>query len=265
VAPIIDRGFIFDSYACRKHKGTHRAIDRAQKFLRANDFFLHLDVRKFFPSIPIQQLKLVLFKHIHEEPVRWLFELIIDSTAQAEPPSKGAQLELFDAFKEARGLPIGNLTSQFLANLYLNELDQWVKHTLKCKYYLRYMDDFVLFGNDRQELLHKLTLVRAFCFERLGLCLHEKGGIKRYDEGLGFLGFRMYRTHRRLKGPAVNRFIRRSRERLEEVRANVRSERSFKAGVRAWKAHARYGDTFHLMLWLGERYPILMGDRHYDE
>ena len=264
VAPLVDRGFIFDSYACRKGKGTHRALDRAQKFMQSNGFFLHLDVRKFFPSIPLDRLKEVLRRRVREEPLLWLFDLIIDSSVSQRTGKRSQQQELFPQNTEDRGLPIGNLTSQFLANLYLNELDQWVKHTLKCRCYIRYMDDFVLFGNDRQELGRLLVLVRNFCKERLGLSLHEKGGIKRYDEGLGFLGFRIFRTHRRLKGPALKRFLRRARARLRECQGGLLSPNSFNDGIKAWRAHVRYGDTYHLVLHLQERCPMIMTERRKD-
>jgi len=126
-------------------------------------------------------------------------------------------------------MPIGNLTSQFLANLYLNELDQYIKHTLRCRYYLRYMDDFVLFGNDRALLEHHQSQVQAFCLEKLSLTLHQKGGIKKHSEGLGFLGFRIFRTHRRIKGPALTRFIRKARYQWREVNKGHRMAASFEA------------------------------------
>jgi len=264
VAPIIDRGLIFDSYACRHGKGTHRAVKRAANFLRANEYFLHLDVRKFFPSIPHERLKKVVRRSVSEEPVLWLFELIIDSSLTLQR-KQIRQLSLFDDREEVRGMPIGNLTSQFLANLYLNELDQFIKHTLRCKYYLRYMDDFVLFGNDRALLQRQHSLIVDFCMQKLGLTLHEKGGIKKHSEGLGFLGFRIFRTHKRIKGPALTRFIRGARYRWREVSEGHRTVASFEAGKRSWINHAGQGDTNGLVLSLKEKYPMMRNGKPSDE
>jgi hypothetical protein len=162
-------------------------------------------------------------------------------------------------------MPIGNLTSQFLANLYLNELDQYIKHTLRCRYYLRYMDDFVLFGNDKALLAEQQRRVEQFCREKLGLTLHEKGGIKKHSEGLGFLGFRIFRTHKRIKGPALTRFIRRARARWREVNKGHRMADSFEAGRRSWLNHAAQGDTYGLVLSLKEKYPMMRGRKLGDE
>ncbi len=265
VAPHFDRGFIFDSYACRPGKGAHRALDRAQRFLQANRFSMHLDVRKFFPSLPHAPLKEILRRSIREPQVLWLFEHIIDSSVVADSRSgaNGLQMEIFSPAPVVRGLPIGNLTSQFLANLYLNELDQFIKHTLRCRHYIRYMDDFVLFCNDRNQLQEWRSRVYERVNRGLLLELHEKGGIKEHREGLSFLGFRVFRTHRLLKGVALTRFLRRARRRWGEL-DNVwgdeqvrRCKESIAVGTKAWLAHLKYGDTHGLVLRLQERYPML--------
>ncbi len=162
--------FIHDSYACRRGKGTHRAVARLQGFLRqvsANGthpaWFLQLDIKNYFMSIDRGiLLGLVLAKlGRHDDDASWLAEVLImnDCTRDAElrgdrrllaklPP----HTTLFHA-PPGKGLPIGNLTSQFFANVYLDRLDQFVKHTLKCRAYVRYCDDFVLVANSRDELL----------------------------------------------------------------------------------------------------------------
>jgi RNA-directed DNA polymerase len=263
IAPYFDRGFIFDSYACRPNKGAHRALDRAQKFLQANRFSLHLDVRKFFPSLPHAPLKEILRRSIREREVLWLFDHIIDSSLAAQKINEPAQRGLFDHNVIERGLPIGNLTSQFLANLYLNELDQFVKHTLRCRHYIRYMDDLVLFGDDRGRVEGWRRAVHDMVNKRLLLSLHEKGGIKEYREGLSFLGFRVFRKHRLLKGVALTRFLRRARIQWRELEAEQLPDRaaerlaSITVGTRAWLAHIRYGDTHNLALHLRKLYPML--------
>lgn len=195
----------------------------------------------------------------------WLFEHIIDSSVVADSDSDatGGQIELFSKSSVLRGLPIGNLTSQFLANLYLNELDQFIKHTLRCRHYIRYMDDFVLFCNDRNQLQEWRSRVYERVNRGLLLELHEKGGIKEYREGLSFLGFRVFRTHRLLKGVALTRFLRRARRRWVEL-DNVwgdeqvrRCKESIAVGTKAWLAHLKYGDTHGLVLRLQTRYPML--------
>ena len=151
--------FIYDSYACRKGKGTHRAVKRLQSFMRKvsrngsrRAYFIHLDIRGFFLHINKEVLYQIIAKWIRDEKVLWLARTVIfhdctksfvlkgeRSLLQKIPPHK----TLFGT-ENKRGLPIGNLASQFFSNVYLNELDQFVKHHLKARYYVRYSDDFVL-------------------------------------------------------------------------------------------------------------------------
>jgi len=261
IEPFFDRGFIFDSYACRSGKGYHHALHRAQRFLQSNRFFLHLDVKRYFPSISHTILKGLLRRSIADINVLGLLDHIIDSSVHsadsvpAERSPSSTQLELFATERnDVRGLPIGNLTSQFFANLYLNELDQFVKHTLKCRAYLRYMDDFVLFSNDGNELKGWQRSVVELCRHKLKLELHEKGGIKRRGEGLGFLGFRIFVRHKLLKGDAVVRFTRRARQRARQISTSSMARKRYREGWRSWAAHARYGDTHGLLLHLRERH-----------
>lgn len=133
--PMFDKRYIYDSYACRKEKGTHSAIKKTQKILLNNPEFycLQCDIKKYFKSIDHIILKQILKEKIKDKKVLNLLFIIIDSYNK----------------KKGKGIPLGNLTSQLFANVYLNELDQFVKHTLKCKYYLRYMDDFIMFGDKK--------------------------------------------------------------------------------------------------------------------
>jgi len=127
IYPAIDKSFIYDSYSCRIGKGTHRAIMRVQKWSRTYKYAIHLDIVQYFNSIDRGVLKTLLTKWIKDKDVLWLLNEIIDSSSQ------------IDKYRKC-GLPLGNLTSQFFANIYLNELDQFVKHTLRIKPYVRYMD-----------------------------------------------------------------------------------------------------------------------------
>ena len=263
VAPWIDGKYIFDSYACRKGKGTHAAILRAQRFLNACEYAVHLDVEKYFPSVDHQIVKEVLRKHIEDEQVLWLFEHIIYSPVQRSYAKKtGAfknQLALFANEKDSqreRGLPIGNLTSQFLANLYMNELDQFVKHKLKCRYYIRYLDDMVFFHHSKAGLKKYVDDIRAFCQERLRLQLHDCSGPIYHKRGLTFLGFRIFRHHKRLKSQNITRFVKRQKM-LEKLFQNgdITKENMLKSR-QSWYSHASFGDTAGLRQSLSQRYPV---------
>lgn len=116
------------------------------------------------------------------------------------------------------------------------------------------MDDFVLFGNDKVLLAEQQSRVEQFCSEKLGLTLHEKGGIKRHSQGLGFLGFRIFRTHKRIKGPALTRFVGGTRYHWRKVNKGQRRAASFEAGRGSWLNHAAQGDTYGLVLSLKEKY-----------
>ena len=132
IEPIFDNGLIYDTYACRKDKGSHRAVDRFALYCRKNKYTLKCDIKSYFASIDHKVLSEMIKKKIKDPDALWLIKLIIDST-----PSPG--------------IPIGNLASQIFANLYLNGLDHYLKETVKCKHYIRYMDDLIVFDNDKND------------------------------------------------------------------------------------------------------------------
>jgi retron-type reverse transcriptase len=151
--PLLEKSFIYDSYANRLDKGTHRAIRRYQSFLREYDYVLKCDIKKYFPSIDHAILKSLIRKRIADPDVLWLIDSIIDrSNKQEYEYDYFPGDDLFAPLERRKGLPIGNLTSQFFANLYLNPLDHFIKQTLRCPAYLRYVDDFALFSNSRRQL-----------------------------------------------------------------------------------------------------------------
>lgn len=175
-----DRTFIFDSYSCRLEKGTHKAI------VRFNQFFLKVsrnntntcwvlkgDIRKFFASIDHEILINILKDYISDENIIWLLTKVIDSF-QAE---------------NGKGLPLGNLTSQLFANVYLNEFDRFIKHRIKAKFYIRYADDFVILSDDRAWLENQVPVIKEFLWARLNLEVHpNKLFIKTMSSGVDFLG-----------------------------------------------------------------------------
>jgi len=214
-----------------------------------------------------------------------LLEQIIDSTVylarngfKGDPKKRVSkmaegdrQLSLFGEDEAARdvtcgvkGLPLGNLTSQFFANLYLNELDQYAKHTLKVRYYLRYMDDMLLFGIEKTALNEWERVFRQFAARELGLQMHPTGGPVPVTAGVGFLGFRLFPNRRKLKRTSVARFIRRmndytgrysghetSREEKAELLGAIR------CSTRSFNAHAEYGNTYRIRRVLYDRFPII--------
>jgi len=284
IEPHIDRMFIYDSYACRKGKGTHAAVDRAHSFLRANKYVLHLDVTQYFQNMRHEKLKQLLRRYVADRRLLDLLEMIVDSTKYlaannynrnaerrvSAMESDGGQMALFDVQEtggsgySVKGLPLGNLTSQFFANLYLNELDQYVKHRLKVKYYVRYMDDMVLFCSDKKLLQEWENAIRAFADEQLKLELHLSGGPRPVNSGLTFLGFRLFPSHRRLKRTSVSRFIRRMNVYTEEYFGlkNRRAEQceflhKVEQSVQSFNAHAMNGNTYRIRKLLYDRFPII--------
>jgi len=205
IEPLFERVFIHDSYACRVGKGTHAAVLRLQHFLRsAHDRFgefyvLRADIRRFFASIDHEILLQLLGKQIHDAKTLGLCAQIIDSYRE---PSEDPRLAL--------GQPIGNLTSQLFANVYLNHLDQFVKRTLGGGDYLRYMDDFLLIHPSKAHLEAAKAAIENFARDELALSLHpRKANIHKFVTRERFVGYDAELFVRRLSKPTVQRFMRR--------------------------------------------------------
>ncbi len=249
IEPIYEARFIEDSYANRVGKGTHKAIDRAQQFARRYAYVLQCDIRQFFPSIDHETLFVVLSRYIADKDVLWLIERILQSgvgvLSEEYEMKYFAGDDLF-AVNRPRGLPIGNLTSQFWANVYLNELDQFVKRELKGKAYIRYVDDFLLFGDDKS-VLHQSRRAIIQKLAELRLTLHE-GSAQVYPvhTGIPFLGFRIYPEYRRLKARRSLAFRRKLRAMAKEAREQDFLLPKLQASVQGWVNHVRYGDTWQL-------------------
>jgi hypothetical protein len=249
IEPLWERRFIFDSYANRVGKGTHRALDRCQQFSRRWKYVLQCDVRQFFPSIDHALLRAELARLIADPALLQLCDLILESGI-------GVLSEEYDmvwfpgddltAALRPRGLPIGNLTSQFWANVYLNGFDHFVKRELKCAGYVRYVDDFLLFGDDKAQLRQQRAAIVEW-LAGLRLTLHEsRAQVFPVETGIPFLGFRVYPTHRRLKRRNGVNFRRRLRGLLAQWAAGEIAVDRVHASVRGWVNHVRYGDTWGL-------------------
>ena len=246
--PIFDRGFIHDSYANRKGKGTHRAIARYERFRDRFHHVLRCDIYRYFPAIDHEILKRDLRRRIACPRTLALASRIIDASNPQEPvhayfPGD----DLFAPFGRPRGLPIGNLTSQVFANIYLNGLDHFCKEILRAKGYLRYADDFALFHDEPGRLEEWRHRIEKF-LEGRRLRLHpDKTCIARTDEPAVFLGFVLLPGGKR-RLPEEN--IRRFRNRLRGLRARWRAggvtREDIEWRVRAWISHAEHADTWRL-------------------
>lgn len=248
--PIWEPLFIHDSYACRAGKGTHRALDRCTQWVRTHRYVLQCDVATFFPTIDHAILAQIIGRKITDQQTLALCQTIIASGADVHSNERQPRwLPGDDLFAPLRpqGLPIGNLTSQFWGNVYLNELDQFVKRTLRCRTYLRYADDFLLFADDKARLHTWLGELRHFCSSRLRLHLHTtKCQVYPVATGVPFLGFRHLGSHRRLKRASVVRFRRRLRAMQHDYAAGRAKREKIGERIRSWCAHAAHGSTYRL-------------------
>jgi len=192
--PIFDKTFIHDSYASREVKGTHAGVRRFEVFARKvsanytrHAFVLKCDVRKFFDHIDHSLLFALISKRITDERVLALLKSILGSFSTPHRPN---WIPASVGMTEGKGLPLGNVTSQLFANIYLNELDQFVKHWLKARYYIRYCDDFVMLHKSREVLEAWISNIRDFLRVRLSLELHpHKVTIRKLRQGTDFLGY----------------------------------------------------------------------------
>ena len=195
--PLIEKRFIYDSYACRQGKGTHAAIDRLQSWLCQTErkpqryYYLKLDIAKYFYRIDHEKLKGILARLIDDPQLLDLLAKIIDCEDTKFGLPLGADVGdvAFDKMLDDVGLPIGNLTSQMFANLYLNELDQYCKHKLKIHFYIRYMDDIIILHHDKKYLEEVKRKIAAFIGEKLNLQLNNKTCIRPTSMGIEFVGF----------------------------------------------------------------------------
>lgn len=203
--PFFDKTFIADSYSCRVGKGTHKALERFKSFsnkVSKNNtktvWILKCDIRKFFASIDQEVLLRILNSYIPDKDIISILSEIIGS---------------FYSTEKGKGLPLGNLTSQLLVNIYMNEFDQFVKHKLKAKYYIRYADDFVIFSENKNKLEDLLLCIRVFLCEKLKLELHpNKVFIKTLASGVDFLGWVNFSDHRVLRTATKRKMFRKLKE-----------------------------------------------------
>ncbi len=259
IEPLLERQFISHSYANRIGKGTHKAIDHLQALARRYRYVLRMDIVKHFPSIDHALLADILADTIHDKGVNWLIGRILESGAGVLRDEyemvyfPGDDLWAAD---RPRGLPIGNLTSQFWSNVYLNPFDWFVTQELACSAYLRYVDDFALFSDSKRQLYAWKREVIAF-LATLRLTIHEpQAQVTPCQQGIPWLGFVVYPTHRRVKARNVVKFTRRLERNLDLYEAGTISFAELDASVRGWINHVRYGDTWGLREHIFQSHPI---------
>lgn len=255
VVPLVERSFIDDSYANRLGYGVHRGLRRFIQFMRSSRYVLQCDLAKYFPSIDHEILKAKVRRKIKCPDTLWLIDRIIDNSNEQIP-----FLELFPGddlhtlLQRRRGLPIGNLTSQFFANFYLNDFDHYVREQLKIGKYLRYVDDFALFSDDHGVLAAARCAIEDY-LDTLRLRIHPvKSQLFETCHGASFLGFRVMPKGNRFPKEVCLRVrsgnLRRARRRLKQLQEDYAKGKIELAdvdrSVQSWIAHLDHGDTWRL-------------------
>lgn len=233
--PIFEKRFIFHSYACRKNKGMHAASDTLKSWLYEWQRFhpdtpmyaIKADIHHYFQSINHDVLKAEIRKVIKDAKALALIDKIIEHNGQ---------------MPDGTGIPVGNLTSQLFANIYLDKLDKYIKHTLGAEKYERYMDDFIILSPDKEELRRWLADIERFLREELILELNPKTVILCAKNGIDFVGYKHRATHRKVRPDSIKRIKRtiKKYERGEITRENLQKS------IASWTGRAGHADSLHL-------------------
>jgi retron-type reverse transcriptase len=247
IAPIFEATFTGDSYANRRGYGTHRALRRFTEYARGHRYVLQCDIRKYFPSIDHEILKATIRRKIKCPHTLWLIDTIIDASNEQEAVTAFFPGDdLFTPFMRRRGLPIGNLTSQFFANVYLNGFDHFVREELLLRWYLRYVDDFALFSDDRAFLADARLRIEEH-LAGLRLEIHPvKSQLFETRKGANFLGFRVLPDRIRVRAENLRRARRRIRRYQAAFRDGGLPLGKLTECMRSWIAHLEHGDTWRL-------------------
>ena len=255
--PLYDRTFIANSFSCRIGKGTHKGVLAVERMIRSESqnftrpcFALKCDIRKFFDNIDHQILLKILGRKIIDHDVMRLLEIIIGSFSTN-------QTSLFDR----QGLPIGNLTSQLFANVYMNELDQFVKHKLRIVNYARYSDDFVIVSTDRAYLNKSLVSIENFLNQDLKLSLHpNKISIRACHQGVDFLGYVALPHYRLVRAKTKRRIFRKLKERIALFRNGNISEDALSQSLQSYLGVLSHANAFQLTTNLKNQYWFWLND-----
>lgn len=244
IQPIYEKRFIYDSFASRKLKGTHIAVKRFEYFVRKvssngkkikkpfnnnsiQGYVFKADIKHYFDTINHKVLLDILKKHIKDEDLIELIKLV---------------LENFDT-PGGKGLPLGNYTSQFFANVYLNQLDYFVKHRLKAKYYIRYVDDFVILHKDKKKLKEYWNKINKY-IKCLKLELHpDKSEIHALRNGITFLGYRIFYNHKLLKKRNIRYFYKKFNKKLNLYRRGLIDKDKLDSFLQGWFGYSKFANT----------------------
>lgn len=224
IEPVFERRFIFDSYATRTGKGTHEALRRARRFMKGRKWYLKTDIEKYFDSVDHDILMALLKRVLKDRRLLALVEKIVRNA-----PESG------------KGFPIGNLTSQFLANVYLDPFDHWIKDEIGIRAYVRYMDDMVLFSRDKAKLLRMIPVIQEFLYTRLKLTLKPKATmVNQAAHGLSFLGMRVFPNYIRVRTENRKRSLKRLDRRVAQWRAGDIADETLGQCAVSVAAHLRH-------------------------
>ncbi len=253
IEPIVEKSFIYDSYANRIGKGTLKAVERFDEFKRKASqnntrscFVLKADIKHYFETVDRNILSAILSKKINDEKVLLLIDIILSNH--------------FTTIS-GKGMPLGNLTSQFFANVYLNELDQFVKHKLKAEYYLRYVDDFVILHQEQKILEEYLQQIGRFLQEKLSLELHpQKSKIISLEQGVHLLGFRIFYYHRLIRFKNIRKSQHKFRQLEKKYREGLLDREKvieYLEGLLAFLSQANsYKYRKELIKWFNQAFPL---------
>lgn len=266
INPMFSKGYITDSYACIEGRGTHQAVQRLHYWLKQVNrkqgkwYYLKLDISKYFYRIDHEVLIIMLHKKIKDKQLMRLLENIINSET-----SFGLELGIHDPALSGRvadcGMPIGNLTSQMFANIYLNELDQYIKRELKIHYYIRYMDDMILLADDKKKLHEYKYLIDAFLQEKLKLNLNNKTAIRPITLGIEFVGYKLWATHIKLRKSTSLKMKRRLNSVKKQYSKGKIQLSDVQATVNSYMGMLKYCNSYRLRNKLFEE---LVLKREYD-
>lgn len=257
IEPHFERRFIYDSYACRKGKGTHLGLARIKHFLMAARsvhgattplYFLKCDIRTYFQSISWDVLLAILERTLTDKSTLSLMSALITQHKVCVEQGKLRSLPLSVVNPHTRtGIPIGNLTSQLFANVYLNELDQFVKHTLRERWYGRYMDDFLIIHPDKEHLKAVRDAIGTFLQAELKLTLHpNKVYIQNTSFGISFVGYRIFHDHVLVRGKTLRRFQKRFTRRSHLVHEGRLDPYHLDASLTSFLGHLKHANAHQL-------------------
>jgi len=250
---VFDKTFIYDSYSCRLDKGTHRGVKRLEKFARIvsrnysrNCYGLKFDVKKFFANVDYEILFGLLKNKITDRDILTLLFGLIESFHSEDLASQ-----------DRKGIPLGNLTSQIFANIYMNQHDQFIKHKLKIKYYIRYADDFVILSTDKEYLSQCIDTSQQFLFDNLKLELHpQKIIISKFTWGINFLGYIVLPHYILPRTQTIRRMFRKIENKLEDYKSNEISEFSLNQTIQSYRGYLSHSNSYKFSQEVRDMYEI---------